>query len=444
MAERQSYRHYSIHKRACGITPAEKLEKKVIYNDILQLLVAIEEVGNLIDDDVDNAEDADDLAAFENALLDHCEVLLARLNVLTIYVDIQMPPIEPRNLTLAAINPTSCFIDYRFTHSELTRLIGVAGVNGNYNFNGLLGLPRFLTCSNRSRVSGDTAFLYLVRKHVIYSRLTTDAANTVGRDYTQCSRIFLAASKWLYDTWSWRVLDQRQFTEFWAPMLPYWNSLIRQKYLSTYQDPIPARYERVAMFYDCNFFGTCEPVDPVMENAIHSHYEKMHGVKVGCLTGAGGCCLHLSTMYGGRHNDVFIQDNSAINNIIRHSQIGQDIQYIAYEDKAFNDKSHMRAKFNNRFYPIEYWQEIINENMDTLLCTVEWKFGRNHSYFGLNNDWRRMKLGESPIEIRITNQYLLDNLLICCRGANNLQYFDFQNFAGVPTLENYLQFRYVD
>jgi len=83
------------------------------------------------------------------------------------------------------------------------------------------------------------------------------------------------------------------------------------------------------------------------------------------------------------------------------------------------------------------WQEIENENMKTLLCTVEWKHGRNNQFFGFTKDKRRLKISESPVGVHIFNTFFLDNLLICYRGANNLDYFGIE-FNDVITASDYL------
>jgi hypothetical protein len=439
MAERKSARHYSVLKRVAGITPLQQMEKKMLVSDIRVVMMLIEETGVMIQDDIDDNVDVFDLEAYENLLYDYIGLLFDKLAVLTVFVDVVVPPILPRNLVLDALEGTNCTIDYRFTYSELVKLIGV--LDGDF-FNGLLRLPKLIHCNNRTKVRGDTAFLYLLRKHVIFTRLVTDAQCTVGREYSQCSRIFAAASQWLYDTWRWRITDQRQFAEFWTPKLETFNLLIRRKYMDTYHIGIPLRYEDVAMLYDCHFYPTCKPTNFYLENATYNHYEKKHGIKVGSLVGAGGMCLHLSTTYLGRHNDVFVQNQSNVNEMVRDAQVGNVRQFKIYEDKAFHDKSHCRAKYNNRLYQILHWQEVVNANMDTILTMVEWKFGRNSQYFSTFCDKKRLKIAESPILWHVTNQFFLDNLLACCRGTNNMQYLNCINTDGFPSIEEYLGFIY--
>ena len=206
MAERKSARHYSVLKRVAGITPLQQMEKKMLVSDIRVVMMLIQETGVMIQDDIDDNVDVFDLEAYENLLYDYIGLLFDKLAVLTVFVDVVVPPLLPRNLVLDALARTNCTIDYRFSYQELVKLIGF--LDGDF-FNGLLRLPKLFICSNRTKVRGDTAFLYLVRKHVIFTRLVTDAQYTLGREYSQCSRIFAAASQWLYDTWHYVFLDWR-------------------------------------------------------------------------------------------------------------------------------------------------------------------------------------------------------------------------------------------
>ena len=74
--------------------------------------------------------------------------------------------------------------------------------------------------------------------------------------------------------------------------------------------------------------------------------------------------------------------------------------------------------------------------MKTLLCTVEWLFGRNRLFFGLTDQVAAMKLLESPIAHIITNTFLFNNLLILTEGCNSNDYFD----VDPPTVYEYLQY----
>ena len=88
---------------------AQKLEKKMVTNEITQLLNVIIEVEALIDDDIDNDEHDDDLIDFADALFMHCEILFRKLTELTVFVDIPMPILPQRNLTLESLRNGTWF-----------------------------------------------------------------------------------------------------------------------------------------------------------------------------------------------------------------------------------------------------------------------------------------------------------------------------------------------
>ena len=60
------------------------------------------------------------------------------------------------------------------------------------------------------------------------------------------------------------------------------------------------------------------------------------------------------------------------------------MQYYRYEDKAFSffpPRSHFAPALTNRTNQLKEWQMIQNESMTSLLCTLEWTFGRNFLFF---------------------------------------------------------------
>ena len=108
-------------------------------------------------------------------------------------------------------------------------------------------------------------------------------------------------------------------------------------------------------------------------------------------------------------------------------------------DKAYFDKSHIKASYNNRSWNMQEWMHVMNTNMKrACLASVEWKFERINNFFGAIKDKRRLKLLESPIEQYITNAFFLDNLLVMVQGCNANQSFNLDS----PSLEEYLTYHY--
>ena len=66
-------------------------------------------------------------------------------------------------------------------------------------------------------------------------------------------------------------------------------------------------------------------------------------------------------------------------------QINEEIQLVAYCEKGFFPRSHFVPAFTNRTGQLQEWQRIENEHMKSILCTVEWAFGRNNLFFGLSD-----------------------------------------------------------
>lgn len=146
--------------------------------------------------------------------------------------------------------------------------------------------------------------------------------------------------------------------------------------------------------------------------------------------------MHLTNIYATRHADPFLQNDSRINDVLRNAQLENPVQYKGYEDKAFFPRSHFIPAFTNRLGPLAEWQVIQNEHMKSILCTVEWAFGRNKLFYGLSDQSAAMKLLESPIAHIITNTFLVSNLLILCHGCNSNEYFN----INPPSLHEYLQY----
>jgi len=441
---RRIRRLYPIHKRNLGVFIIQVRERNKIITDIPEILNTILTLEDLIDiitdDDDDNDNDNDDINFLNNMLdllYDLLQTNVTRLMDLSIVVDRGTDIIPPPITQLNNMSDQACTEMFRFSQEKLHELIGnLDPLLGR--FNGLLKLPRVFRMNNGMTAPGDIGFLLYVSRQVKWDRFT-DCEKITGREYSSNSRIYGAVSQWLYDEWSWRIKDNRQFEEFWVPKFELHNLRFRERYHRLFGTPPPARYANVAFVYDATFYQICKPVDPVMEHLTYSTYEKQNGVKVASATSFCGNTMKLDSVVGGRHNDNFLLNQGGLNTSLQIAQIIEIIQYGGYVDKAYFDKSHIKASYNNRSWNMQEWMHVMNTNMKrACLASVEWKFERINNFFGAIKDKRRLKLLESPIEQYITNAFFLDNLLVMAQGCNANQSFNLDS----PSLEEYLTYHY--
>ena len=317
-----------------------------------------------------------------------------------------------------------CISHFRFRKQCLQELIGNLDDN-QLQFNGLLPsrLPKYIYFDNGSKGKGDLLFLYYIQKLSTKSLLINNH-NFLGREYSYCSRAFTSMGAWIYNTWGWRILGDQQLKEYWIPKFQKFNQHYCQKYFSVFNSPIPRRCENIAFVYDCNHKRICVPVDRDLNNHTYSGYEKCNGLKGGASIAPNGMTMHYAGLYSTNHADPFVQTHSQINNVVAEGQIGNPRQLYGYEYKAYFPRSHFVPAFTNRTGKLQEWQEIENERMKIILCTLEWTFGRNIQFFGLSDHYMNLKIMESPVAHIITNTFLLNNLLICCHGCNSNDYFD--------------------
>ena len=456
---RRNRKRYPVHKRNLALYIIEIKERYNIIltlsniiilslrnrllNDIPALIdsvILLEDLIDEIDDNGDNIDELEEMNEYLEVTHELLQALVGRLSFLSIVVDNGTDPIAIPTTILSEMSDQKCTEKFRFNRVAIDKLIGHYD-EGLNRFDGLLKLPRKFVMGDRSVFRGDVAFLYYVQRQVEWERLVNKSEEQLGKEYSSISRMYNTVATWLYDTWSWRVIDNRQFEEFWVPRFEGSNAKFRARYQNLHGNPVPERYENVAFVYDTSFYQICVPTDPDIEHVTYSHYEKQNGIKIGAAVSFCGMAMLLSHIFGARHNDNFLLREQRLNRSLQIAQLLQLLQYIGYMDKAFFDKSHMKASYNARAWDMEDWMHVMNTNMKkACLASVEWKFLRINNFFGLIKDKRRLKLQQSPIEKYIVNAYFLDNLLIICQGCNTHQSFNLDS----PSLEEYLTYEYVN
>ena len=81
---------------------------------------------------------------------------------------------------------------------------------------------------------------------------------------------------------------------------------------------------------------------------------------------------HVWEACSGRHNDLWMLNNSNLNDIIAGSQVLHDMQYCVYGDSAYAnlDQSHLQAR--HKYELLTDREKVENRVMSTLRETIEW------------------------------------------------------------------------
>jgi hypothetical protein len=255
MLIRRNRKQYPLHKRNLGVWIAEIRERNKliitipeIIDEVISLEDLIDDIIDDNDDDDDNNNDIDDMQGLLDILYDLLQASADRFQFLAKVNDVGVDPISIPPITLDNISDQECTEKFRFTKAKLDKLIGnIDPLLDRYD--GLLKIPTLFRFDNRSKVDGKIAILYYINRNVKWDRLN-DSEKVLGREYSTNSRIYRAVTDWLYDEWSWRVKDNRQFEEFWVPRFPEANRKFIARYSNMYGSPPPARYTRTAGVYD--------------------------------------------------------------------------------------------------------------------------------------------------------------------------------------------------
>jgi len=261
-------------------------------------------------------------------------------------------------------------------------------------------------------------------------RHTYELAQEVGVDRTIISRIFITFTNYLCEHHSHRLYNN---LNFFRGRFPLYNSKLKAKIVMENQY-IPASVESTALFTDGTRLEICRPMGPYhIQREYYHGKDKIHCLAFQATTAMDGMIVDLFGGYPGSRHDSYICNRSLLNQRIRQSQLGNQIQYKTYMDKGYVSDTHSVAAYH--IYPHSP-EEHRNANriMSPQRIGVEWGINKLGVVCPFIHDIQMMKVQLSSISSYVFVAALFCNLHSCLYGSQSGLYFN----CMPPRLDEYL------
>jgi hypothetical protein len=232
--------------------------------------------------------------------------------------------------------------------------------------------------------------------------------------------------------------------DFWVPHLNHCAQSIRLKAMEKGVS-FPGTFN-IFGFTDNTMNSSCRPGggptrdgedaprnDPNLQRAWHHGWGKLHGIKWQTVDLPNGMNAHVWGACSVHHNDLWMLNNSNLNDIIAATHVGMRVQHCIYGDSAYAnlDKSHLRARHN--YEVLTDREKIENRVMSTLRETIEWDYGDVARYFPFVKMKQVLKMRKMPVADIYLTAMILRNALNTLKPNNTAIYFS----CRPPTLEQW-------
>lgn len=230
---------------------------------------------------------------------------------------------------------------------------------------------------------------------------------------------------------------------FWKSRLESFAEAIRLKCGSLETNPCLFPASNIAGgfcifgFIDNTMNATCRPGggptrdganatrnDPNLQRAWYNGWKKLHGFKWQTVDLPNGMNFHVWGPKSVRHNDLFMLDESRINQLLAELQTGENLQFKVYGDSAYIvvNETHIRA----RHYGDNLSPRQILENRALSSCReiIEWDYGDVGKYWAYVNFRNALKMRKSPVGQHYFVALLLRNAYVTMNGCNTARYFN--------------------
>ena len=282
-----------------------------------------------------------------------------------------------------------------------------------------LRIPSYFRLQNKCVVDGEEALLIFLHR-ISRPRTLLDTEEFFGIEYSQISRIFNHVVKFLDEEHKPTYRNLAFLNE--TNRLQRFNTVIREKIASVHNVPMPARECNTSLFLD----GTRQRVCRLGGNnneqaAIYDGKNKIHSLGYQGVSGPDGIVYDIFGPLCGRRHDVLIFRKSSFNVRFGNIQNHNEVQYVAYADKAYTDCSHVLGAYHGHNVTEEH--KVHNNIMKSVRIGIEWAFMKivmNNSYLDYH---RGMNIALQPVAPMYRVSVLLANAHTCLYGSQAAQYF---------------------
>jgi len=177
-----------------------------------------------------------------------------------------------------------------------------------------------------------------------------------------------------------------------------------------------------------------EDEDPYdVQNAVYNGDDKIHCLKFGAITDPTGMVEFAGRTHAGPRHDCMVEKYDKVNKRIARAQRGLRKQFVAYGDKAFYRKSHMRAAFKGTRVSRKHCRS--NRQMKKMRVSVEWTFGKVTQVVKQIDRYQQHKWKLSQLGKVYIVAMLITNSHTCLYGSQSSKYWNLIP----PTLRAYFR-----
>ena len=327
-------------------------------------------------------------------------------------VDVSLPrlyPTLPPRLDIRAMTDDDAEINFRFTISEMDRIITA------------MQLPATFTVNHVVFTALDAVAVTLRR--LAYPNRYPDLVQLFGRDEASIGRIFNRTLMHL-------ITRYRQHLELW----PGVTAAAVKRYAQAITQYQPAVVE-IWAFLDGTHKDIAIPEQH--QRATYSGKSRTHQLKYQLLIAPDGLFVSTRGPYVGSKHDVAMLQESrlqvALQPLVVHphptATDGSNLIYMIYADAAYQGQSLVMAPFRD---PNTRVQRVYNDVLSSLRVSVENGFAKVSQLFPYMNLKRSQRTGLQPVALYFFISVLFTNIHTCLHHSNVPFNID------PPSLERYL------
>jgi len=287
--------------------------------------------------------------------------------------------------------------------------------------------------SNGSVINQGESFLFLLNR-IASLKTLSEHEEFWGRTNDVLSRMFNEMCNRLY--LNFRHLIQNNLA-YWQPSFDLFN----RKIIARIAPSVPIGCALVFSFLDATVRPICNPGGGMLQRVLWNGKDRVHAIKFQGLNFPNGMVGDMPDCSPGRDHDELMVTSSGLNARIRAVQttavppIPPPMHNIAYADKGYTNRSHVRAAHRGNNAQLLNWQRVENTKLKVPRAIgAEMPFGQIIQQSKFLSYKKGLKVQMMAVNQIYIVAVLLSNAHTCLYGSNVGEYFD----CAAPKLYDYM------
>lgn len=170
----------------------------------------------------------------------------------------------------------------------------------------------------------------------------------------------------------------------------------------------------------------------MLQRVVYNGHKRVHALKFQAVTTPDGLCLHLFGPEVGRRHDMFLYEQSHMDDMLEEVMVLDGRQFVIYGDSGYHPRPYVEVPFAGA--NLTDVERAFNGAMSKGRVTVEWYFKEVKQFWGILDSKRKLRVREGPVGLAYRAGVLLTNMRNCISPNQISQYFR----CSPPTLEEYI------